>query len=301
MTSSRNKKLGGIIPAVITPFEESGVVREKDLQEQVSYLLSGGSHGFFVNGTTGEGGHLTTEEKLRIYKLVEEVSGDHAILCAACIRPSTEMVVEEVKAFAQVEPDYIVAVTPYYYDVSQEVIYRHFKAVAEVASAPVIIYNIPSRTHNPIDMKTVRRLADVENIVGIKDSTGNFTAFSMGMLSDFPEDFVWIQGEDLVDGPSLIIGAHGLVTGLSNILIDPYVKMFDAAKAGNIAEVLECQRTVNKLAEVIFVTGGQVNASIKAAVSLLGRGTKWLRTPSLSLDDGDMAKVKAVLQQLELL
>jgi len=301
MTSKTGHKLEGIIPAVITPFDEKGAIQEKDLQKQVEYLLAGGSHGFFVNGTTGEGGHLTTEEKLSIHRLVKEVTGGKVFLCDACIQPSTEMVVEEVKAFEKVDPDYIVAVTPYYYDASQEVIFRHFRAVAEAASAPVIIYNIPSRTHNPIDMETVRRLADIDNIAGMKDSTGNFVSFSMAMLSDFPPQFTWIQGEDLVDGPSLIMGADGLVTGLSNILIDPYVKMFDAARAGNVQEVLDCQRTVNKLAEVIFATGGKVNPAIKAAVALLGRGTRWMRTASMSLGDEDVSRVRRVLEEMKLL
>jgi 4-hydroxy-tetrahydrodipicolinate synthase len=298
---SNRGKLGGVIPAIITPFDEKGRVEFGYLEKQVGYLCNAGVHGLFVNGTTGEGGHLTTEEKVEVYQKVKDTAGREIVLCAACIQPSTDMVLEEIRIFETLEPDYIVAVTPYYYDASQEVIFRHFQTIAQASPAPVIIYNIPSRTHNPIHLDTIRRLAEEENIGGIKDSTGNFVLFSEGLLGEFPESFPWIQGEDLLDGPSLLLGAKGMVTGLSNIWVDPYTSMFQASREGKVDAVVDCQRKVNRLWQVIGVSGGKTNVAIKAAVSLLGRCSKWMRTSTVALTDEEMDRVKQVLQDLRLL
>jgi len=302
MSEKKNRAvLQGVIPAIITPFDENGKVVFEHLEKQVAYFNDAGVHGLFVTGTTGEGGHLTTEEKVEIFKKIKETADEATTLCAACIQPSTDMVLEEVRAIERLQPDYVVAVTPYYYDASQDDIVRHYQTIAQASSVPLLIYNIPSCTHNPIQLETIQRLAEVRNIGGVKDSTGNFVPFSRGLLSDFPDSFPWIQGSDLLDGPSLILGAKGMVTGLSNIWVDPYLEMFRAAGEGKVDVVLDCQRKVNRLAEVIGVTGGKVNAAIKAAVSLLGRCSKWMRTSTTPLTEEEVGRVREVLQKLELL
>ncbi len=298
---SKRKELKGVIPAILTPFDEAGKIAFEHLERLLAYLSDAGVHGLFIAGTTGTGGYLTTEEKVQVLKTAKKTASDSVALCAACIQPSTEMVLEELRAIERLEPDYVVAVTPYYYDASQNDIFRHYQAIAEASPVPVIVYNIPSRTHNPIELETVRRLADQQNIVGAKDSTGDFAPFAKGVLGEFPDSFVWIQGHDLLDGPSLLLGARGMVTGLSNILVDPYLEMFEAAEKGQVDVVLNCQRKINQLAEVIVVAGGKVNAAIHGAVSLLGRGTKWMRPSSMTLTSEEMDQVKNVLLNLQLL
>ena len=293
--------LQGVIPAIITPFDESGKVAFEHLENQVAYFCDAGVHGLFVSGTTGEGGYLTTEEKVRIFQKIKDTADGAVTLCAACIQPSTDMVLEELRAIERLEPDYIVAVTPYYYDASQDDIFKHYQTIAQASSVPVLVYNIPSRTHNLIQLDTIRRLAEERNIGGVKDSTGDFVPFSRGLLGDFPDSFPWIQGADLLDGPSLLLGAKGMVTGLGNIWVDPYLTMFQASMEGKVDVVLECQRKVNRLFQVIGVTGGKVNAAIKAAVSLLGRCSKWMRTSTTTLTEEEVGRVREVLQDLRLL
>jgi dihydrodipicolinate synthase/N-acetylneuraminate lyase len=296
------KKLEGVIPAVITPFDEKGNVLADDLQKQVSYLVSAGVHGLFINGSTGEGGHLSTEEKVEIYKIAKEAAGEAVAICAACLQPSTDMVLAEIRVFEKLEPDYFVAVTPYYYGVSQSVIAAHYREIASQSSVPVILYNIPGLTHNKMGLEVIQELAGVENIAGIKDSSADFATFSRGILANPSADFPWIQGEDLLDGPSLLVGAKGMVTGLGNVWIDPYVAMYEASLAGDAAGVLERQRQVHRLYRLIFTTGGQTNAAIKTAVCLLGRGsTRWMRTLSMSLNEEEVARVEAVLKDMKLL
>jgi len=294
------KKLEGVIPALILPVNEEGKIDFKLLEKQATYLISAGVSGLFINGTTGEGAWLTTDEKVEAFKVAKEMSEGKVFLCAACIQPSTEIVINEIKAFEKLEPDYIVAVTPYYYSVSQNVIIEHFKKIAQYSSIPLIIYNIPQCTHNKIELSTVLKLAQEENIAGVKDSSGDFISFTRGACTSVPESFSWIQGEDYLDGPAFNYGANGIVTGLGNVWIEPYIKMFQAAKARNNSRVNEIQKEINNLYELIQVTGGKVIPAIKAAVTLLGRSTKWIKMLSLTLSDEDIEKVKRVIIKLGL-
>jgi len=300
MDMINKKKLEGVIPALILPVNEKGKIDFKLLEKQTTYLISAGVNGLFINGTTGEGAWLTTDEKVEAFKVAKEISEGKVFLCAACIQPSTEIVINEIKAFEKLEPDYIVAVTPYYYSVSQNVIIEHFKKIAHYSSIPLILYNIPQCTHNKIELSTILKLSQEENIAGVKDSSGDFISFTRGSCTSVPESFSWIQGEDYLDGPAFNCGANGIVTGLGNVWIEPYIKMFQAAKARNNSRVNEIQKEINNLYELIQITGGKVIPAIKAAVTLLGRSTKWMKILSLTLGDEDIEKVKRVIIKLGL-
>jgi 4-hydroxy-tetrahydrodipicolinate synthase len=294
-------ELQGIIPALITPLEKSGKIDFTLLEKQVSYLSSAGVHGFFIGGTTSEGPYLTTQEKLEVFKLVKRVTAGRQFLCVACLQPSTPLVIEEIRAFTDVDPDFIVAVTPYYYTVSQEVIISHYKQIAQNSPVPVILYNIPARTHNPIALDSIVELASVENIAGIKDSSGDFIAFTRGVYTELQENFAWIQGEDYLDGPSLLVGAKGIVTGLGNVWIEPYVELYKKNEQRNLEKLHEIQKTINKLYEIITITGGKTIPAIKAGAMLLGRSSKWMKIAGLTLREDEIAKVKKVLAELGLL
>jgi len=301
MDMINKEKLEGIIPALILPFGENGKINFEFLEKQVSYLVSSGVNGLFVNGTTGEGAWLTTDEKVEAFKVVKEISEEKVFLCAACIQPSTEIVINEIKAFEKLEPDYIVAVTPYYYSVSQNVIIEHFKEIAQYTSIPLIIYNIPQCTHNKIELNTVLELAQEENIAGVKDSSGDFISFRRGVYTPVPESFSWIQGEDYLDGPAFNCGANGVVTGLGNVWIEPYVKMYQAVKVGNNLRVNKMQKEIDNLYELIQVTGGKVIPAIKAAVTLLGRSNKWMKISSQTLSEKEVEEVEKKIKNLGIL
>jgi 4-hydroxy-tetrahydrodipicolinate synthase len=295
------KRLEGVIPALILPFEEKGKINFNFLEKQVNYLSSAGVHGLFINGTTGEGAWLTMEEKVQVFKSVKDINKGKVFLCAACLQPTTELVISEIKIYEKYEPDYIVALTPYYYSVSQDIIIEHFKKIAHYSSVPLILYNIPQCTHNKIELSTILKLAKEENIAGVKDSSGDFISFTRGMYTPVPESFSWIQGEDYLDGPSFNCGADGIVTGLGNLFIDPYVRMYEQAKKGNYQKVNEMQKKINKLYEIIQVTGGKVIPAIKGGTALLGRSSRWMKIISMSLDDKEIRKVEKILINLSLL
>ena len=161
------------------------------------------------------------------------------------------------------------------------------------------MYNIPQHTHNLIELETVLKLAETDNIAGIKDSTGDFIQVSRGLLSKVPQGFSWIQGEDYLDAPALLLGGHGMVTGLGNVWIEPYVKMYKASEVGNATEVIVNQKAINDLYEVIRVTAKGIPA-IKAATGFLGRGSARMKMASLSMSEEELEKVKAVLVDLGL-
>ena len=294
-------RLEGVIPALITPLSAQGNIDFSLLEKQVSYLSSAGVHGFFVNGTTGEGPYLTTAEKLEVFKCVQAVTQGQQFLCLACIQPSTPLIIEEIRAFEELAPDFMVAVTPYYYAVSQDVIVQHYKEIARHSPAPVILYNIPACTHNPMTLESILELASVENIVGLKDSSGDFIPFMRGVYTELSRDFAWIQGEDYLDGSSLLIGARGIVTGLGNVWIDPYLEVYRAAKQGNPAGVHDAQKRINALYQILSINGGQNIPAIKVGATLLGRSTPWMKIPALTLQEEYRAKVKDVLGELGLL
>ena len=300
MNSKARRPFEGVIPAVVTPFSSSGEVEERLLVRQAEYLCEHSVHGLFVGGTTAEGPYLTEEERATVFRLIKRISGGGQTLYLAILRPHTQQVIDEMKRAEELEPDYIAAVPPFYYGVTQRSIIDHFVAVAEIAAAPVVLYNIPQNTYNPMTLDTILELSRHPNIAGIKDSSGAFITFTHGLLHNF-DDFAWIQGEDLLDAPSLLFGAPGLVTGLGNVSIEPYVTMYRAAQEGDIEMLRSCQRAVNRLAGIIEAADGAGVPAIKAATALLGRGSERMRVSSMTLGRAQLEAIRAVLAREGLL
>ncbi len=290
--------LHGVIPALITPLTETGAIDFDLFDKHLEYLSAAGVHGLFVNGTTGEGAYLTTAEKCEAFRHVKQVTQGRQFLCAACIQPSTELTLQEMRQFETLAPDFIVAVTPYYYGVTQEVIYRHYAEIAAQSPVPVIAYNIPSRTHNPIELDTIVKLAQVENIVGVKDSSGDFAAFSRGVYANTDPAFAWIQGEDYLDGPAFLIGADGIVTGLGNVWIEPYLAMYKASQAGNVAGIHQAQRQINALYDIVQRVGGKTIPAIKVGAMYFGRSTARMKIPGLGLDEVGIDQIGSIIAEL---
>lgn len=295
------KELRGVIPALITPMAEDGQVDFDVLAKQAEYLSNAGVHGFFVNGTTAEGPILSRAEKREAVRIVRDASGGRQAICAACIAPSAGQAVEEIGDIEDISPDYIVCVTPFYFPVTQEVIIEHFEKISRSTGIPVIFYDIPHHTGNPIAVETRLELVRRGIGAGFKDSTGNFITFSKSVLECPNPDFAWIQGDDLLDSYSVEIGAKGVVTGLSNITPEPYVELFRAAEAGDRAGMIEAQRKINRIAKVIPAAGGRVIAGIKSAVALLGRCEPWLRHKGLTASGPESAAVQKVVESLTFL
>ncbi len=302
MASSRvQARLEGVIPAPLTPFTERGSVDFPILQKQISYFVESGVDGLFVAGTTAEGPYLSSAEKADIFRAVREVAAGRAFLCLACIQPSTPQVLEELELLQKLGPDFLVAVSPFYYGVPQEAIHAHFLEIARRSTAPVILYNIPQCTHNPIALETILALAGAGNIAGVKDSSGDFVSFCRGLQASVPPHFSWIMGEDALDGPALLAGAHGIVSGLSNVWVRFHVDLYRAVRAGDREGVSRNSALIHRLYEIHRVTGGKVIPAIKAGAALLGRSTRRMRMEALTPTAEDEDNVRRVLEDLRIL
>ena len=288
----------GIIPAIVTPIDEDGKLNLKLLEKQAGYLLDGGVQGLFACGGTGEGAYLKTEEKRLVFHTLKQMLPEDKFLCAALINSNTRAVADEIAALGDLEADYIVATAPYYHAASQADILEHYMTIAKKSPVPLIVYNIPSTTHNYIEPETINKLIAVKNIAGVKDSSGNFMNYTRGLFENQNKEFAWIQGEDYLCGANFLAGADGVVSGLSNVRIEPYVEMYEAFLNNDARKIKECQVKINKLYKLIHLYGNG-NASIKAATELYGRGSRWMQQSSMSLDDTQMAEIKKILDEYE--
>lgn len=291
-------ELRGVIPAIVTPMNEDGSINFGLLEKQTDYLMNAGVNGLFVCGGTGEGAYLTTEEKRDVYHTIRNVVGSKLFLCLAMINSNTPATLREMKALEDCDADFIVSTTPYYHGATQADILEHYRQVAAQASAPIIVYNIPSATHNNIELDTVLKLVNEKNVAGTKDSSGNFVQFSKGLFSGVRKDFSWIQGEDYLCAPALLCGGDGMVSGLSNAKVEPYVEMYAASLAGDVAKVKACQAKINAMYRIIHSCGNG-NAAIKAVTELNGRGSRWMRQKSFTLNDDQIAVIAGIMEEYE--
>ena len=298
MNNQSECKLHGVIPAIVTPMNEDGSVNYGLLEKQADYLMNAGVNGLFVCGGTGEGAYLTTEEKRQIYKTIRATVGKRLFLCLAAINSNTPATVREMAALADCDADFWVSTTPFYHGANQDDILEHYRQVAAQANAPIIVYNIPSATHNNIELETVLTLSQLDNVAGTKDSSGNFIAFSKGLFGPRKKGFAWIQGEDYLCAPALLCGGDGMVSGLSNARVEPYVAMYRAHLAGDIQAVKHCQSRINDMYRIIHSCGNG-NAAIKAVTELSGRGTRWMRQHSFSLSDEQVERIHLIMEQYE--
>jgi 4-hydroxy-tetrahydrodipicolinate synthase len=207
------------------------------------------------------------------------------------------LAVQEMRQFETLEPDFMVTVAPYDFGVSQEAIYQHYVEFAAQSPVPVIVYDIPSRTHNRITLDTIMKLAQVDNIVGVKDSSGDFAVFSRGVYANTDPAFAWIQGEDYLDGPAFLVGANGIVTGLGNVWIDPYVALYKASRAHDSDGIHQAQKQINTLYEIIQRVGGKAIPAIKAGAMCFGRSSARMKIPALSLDDAEIMEIRDYLTE----
>jgi 4-hydroxy-tetrahydrodipicolinate synthase len=311
------RKPAGFIPAPLLPLTQAGSVDFGLLEKQVDYLIKAGADGLFINGTTGEGAWLATSEKTDVLRAAKQAAAGRCFLAAACLQPATPQVLAEMEAMLKLEPDFVVAVAPYYYAVSQQALAAHFREVARASPVPLILYNIPQCTHNPISVETVLELAWEPNVAGIKDSSGDFVSFCRGLAAGAkpgvldgakagardgaPAGFSWIMGEDYLDGPAMLSGADGIVSGLANVWAGFHAALVRAAQAGDREGVLANQAKVHQLYGIHRVTGGKVIQVLKAGAAMFGRSTPRMRLPSLDLGEEDTAAVRRVLEGLGLL
>lgn len=263
--------------ALVTPFDEEGNVDFEALARLVDYQLENGTDFLCVLGTTAETPTLSKEEKDQVKRcVIERVNGRVPILLGVGSN-STQAVVEAVKNEDMTGVDALLVVVPYYNKPSQEGIYQHYKAVAEATTLPIVLYNVPGRTGVNMTAETTLRLArDFENIVAIKEASGNITQMDE-ILKNKPEGFDLISGDDGITYPLVSLGAVGVISVLGNAFPGEFGKMTRLAMEGDYVQALTIHHQFTEMYRLLFVDGNPAGA--KALLSMMGMMKNKLRLP----------------------
>jgi len=292
--------LRGCATALVTPFTAHGAVDEERLRALVERQITGGVRILVPCGTTGESVTMTEEEDQTVIKLTVEAARGRARVVAGTGSNSTASAVEYSRKARELGADAVLVVAPYYNKPTQEGLFAHFRAVAEaVGDLPIVIYNVPGRTSSNIAAQTTLRLArEVENIVAIKEASGNLSQI-MEILRRRPEGFYVLSGDDALTLAMIALGADGLVSVASNEVPEPMSQMVDLALAGEWDRARDLHYRLLPLMEANFIESSP--GPVKAAMALLGLLEENLRLPLVPVEEKTRARMREVLGELGLL
>lgn len=286
----------GIIPAMVTPLERNEELDEDGLRQIVNYLIDSGVHGIFVCGSQGENYALKEEEKKKaIEAAVDETNGRVPVYAGT--GDITTRSVKELSRYAEdVGADAVSVITPFFIRPSQEELYKHYRAVAEAVNIPVLLYNNPARTGLNLDVSTVKRLAEIENIVGIKDSSGDLT-LTAEYIRSCPEDFAVIAGRDSLILATLLYGGKGAIAATANVIPKLVVGIYESFVKGDMKKARELQFKLLPLRLAFDL--GTFPVVIKEAINLIGKPGGPAKSPVAGLNEKERQKLKSILEDLE--
>ena len=290
-------RLKGIGVALITPFKEDGSVDYDALLRLVDYQLENGTDFLCVLGTTAETPTLTKEEKEKVKRtIIDRVNGRLPILLGVGSN-STQAVVDSVKNDDMTGVDALLVVVPYYNKPSQEGIYQHYKAVAEATDLPIVLYNVPGRTGVNMTAETTLRLAnDFENIVAIKEASGNIAQMDE-IIKNKPEGFDVISGDDGITFPLITLGAVGVISVLGNAFPREFSRMTQLALEGDYVNALPIHHQFAEMCNLLFVDGNP--AGVKAMLSIMGMVENKLRLPLVPARQITCEKLSAAWEKIK--
>ncbi len=293
-----NNKFKGLGIALVTPFDKNGEVDYVALRRLLDYQLSNGVDFLCILATTAETPCLTKEEKQKIKNIiVEKVNGSIPVLMG-CGGNNTAAVVEEINTADFTGIDGILSVCPYYNKPSQEGIYQHFKAIAQSTSMPVVLYNVPGRVGVNIKAETTLRLArDCENVVAIKEASGNFTQID-DIIKNKPKDFDVLSGDDSITFPLMTMGATGVISVIGNALPKEFGRMVRLAAQGDFSSALQIHHKFTELFKLLFVDGNP--AGVKAMLNNMGIIQNELRLPLVPAKITTMSEIAAIIKELNI-
>lgn len=288
---------GSVVTAMVTPFDQGGQVNYKKAQELALFLLENGSDSLVVAGTTGESPTLTFKEKIDLFTAVKEAVGDKGLVIAGTGSYGTEESVELSQAAAKVGVDGLLLVVPYYNRPTQEGLYRHFKTIAAHTTLPIMLYNIPSRTGSNLLPETVGRLAEIDNITAIKESSG-----VMDQVSELKklagDDFFIYSGDDSLTLPMLSLGGTGIVSVVAHLAGKQIKNMIELFKSGHTKEALDLHIKLYDLFKGLFIVSNPV--PVKTAMNMLGWDLGGFRLPLTEASEKERIFLEKLLTQYQL-
>ena len=290
--------LTGVGTALVTPFTRTGALDEAGVRRLARRQIDAGIHFLCPCGTTGESPTLSDAEKLRIVEiLVDEAKGQVPIVAGAGGYDTRE-VIHLAKELEQRGAAGLLSVTPYYNKPTQEGLYQHYKAIAESTRLPIIVYNVPGRTGVNVEVATLVRLAQIPNIVAVKEASGNVTQMCE-ICRAVPADFIVLSGDDALTLPLMAVGGHGIISVASNEIPAEMVQMVEAAERNDFRAARAVHARILPLMQINFVESNPV--PVKAAMASMGLLEEHYRLPMCPPKPESREKINHVLKELGLL
>ena len=286
--------LKGSLVALITPMNQDGSINYEQLRDLIDWHIENGTDGIVAVGTTGESATLPVEEHLAVIEATVKHVNKRIPVIAGTGANNTVEAIALSQAAEQAGADYTLSVVPYYNKPSQEGIYQQFKAIAEATSIPMIIYNVPGRTVVSMSNDTILRLAEIPNIVGVKEASGKIGS-NIELINSVPEGFAVFSGDDPTGLPFMLCGGHGVVTVAANVAPKLFADMCRAALEGDIATARRLNEQLIPIYNTMFCEPSP--AAPKWGLSLLGKCEPHVRLPLVALTEAGQAKVRAALEK----
>ena len=288
-------KLEGVLPPHITPFTATERIDKHALRRDVDFWIEGGVHGLVTCGSNGEGVYLTREERRKVLRLVLDQTNGRVPVIAGTGGPSTRQSLALTRDAYDLGVDAALIVTPYYYRLSQEAIYRHYEIIANAVDIPLIVYNVPKFTGVNLEPWVLERLLQYDTVIGVKDSSANMR--QMQELIRIAGDRVSIlAGSGNMIYPTLVSGGHGAIVAIANVVPELTAKLYGFFKAGDHARARDVQSALVVLND--FVTQRHGIPAVKAALNLRGEGGGYPRKPLTPLSSEATNQLRVLLKPL---
>ena len=283
--------------ALVTPFRQDGALDEPVLRSLIQRQIDAGINFLVPCGTTGESPTLSHQEHLRVVEIAVELAKGKVPVLAGAGGYNTTEVISLARELAALGADGILSVTPYYNKPTQEGLYQHFKAIAAGISLPVILYSVQGRTGVNVEPATVQRLSLIDNIVGIKEASGNMSQMS-SILNSVDEKFLVLSGDDALALPLMSLGGHGLISVASNEIPAEMTRLIQLALGNDFPAARAIHRRYLPLMEINFIESNPI--PVKTALAEMGLLKPVWRLPLLAAKPENQARIRAILESLSL-
>ncbi len=284
--------------ALVTPFCRDQSLDESALRRLVRRQIEEGINFLVPCGTTGESPTLSRQEHLRVVQITVEEANKKVPVLGGAGGYNTAEVIELARELQHIGVDGILSVTPYYNKPTQEGLYQHYKAIASAVPLPIVVYSVQGRTGINVEPATLKRLAAIENIVGVKEASGNISQMAR-VIHEVPEKFIVLSGDDSITIPLIALGGRGIISVVSNEIPGEMTRLAQAALGGDFAKARAIQRQYLPLMEINFVESNPI--PVKAAMAAMGLLEPVWRLPMCPPSPQNQQKIEAVLESCGLL
>ncbi|MTI59183.1 MAG: 4-hydroxy-tetrahydrodipicolinate synthase [Firmicutes bacterium] len=293
-----NFEVKGIIPAMVTPMDKDGNINKKALRQLTNYLIAGGVHGLFPAGSTGEYYGLTIVQKKEVIETVIDEANGRVPIYAGAGMITTKDTIEVTKMAEDIGVDAVSILTPMFIRPSEDELYNHYKAIASSVNIPVLLYNNPARTGVNVSARLIERASKIENIVGIKDSSGDMT-LTGEFIRRTDDDFNVLIGKDTLILSGLVYGGKGAISSTANLVPELIVKIYEEYIKGNLEEALKAQYELAPLR--LAFNMGTFPIVMKEGLKLMGIDVGNTLEPVEALEENKLSKLKNILEDIGVL